>query len=85
MEPTNTITIDDLLKLEKEHRKAQKWLMFSGIVKKDNGETVKVQLKSFGDYNQIFRIGDDGINYCSGHSISKVKPMQEFIRNQINK
>lgn len=77
--------IVDLLRLEQEHRKAGKWLIFSGEIVNDHGVTVKVQLKSYGFYNQIFRLNDDPVNYCSGHTISKVADMKKFITDTINK
>jgi hypothetical protein len=80
----NAMTIADLLKMEQEHRKAQKWLMFSGNVVNDHGVTVPVQIKSFGFYNQIFRIGD-GIDYASSHSINKVGEMKKHITDTINR
>ncbi len=78
------MTIDELLKEEKEHRKADKWLMFSGLVTADNGLVVLVHLKSSGFYNQILRFEENPINYCSGHTISKVKEMHNFLREKIN-
>lgn len=79
------MTIADLLKLEQEHRKAQKWLMFSGDVTNDHGVTVHVQLKSYGFYNQIFRLNNDGIDYASSHSINKVGEMKKHITDTINR
>lgn len=78
------MTIADLLKMEKEHRKDDRWLIFSGEIINDHGVPVKVQLKSHGFYNQIFKINDNGINYSSGHSISKVGEMKKFITEIIN-
>lgn len=77
--------IADLLKMEQEHRKAGKWLMFSGDVVNDHGVTIKVQLKSYGFYNQIFRLNDDGIDYASSHAISKVGDMKKHITDTINR
>lgn len=79
------MTIDDLLKLEKEYRSKGKWLMFSDNVQNDHGIVVPVQIKSFGFYNQILRINNDGIDYASSHAIDKVKPMQKHIRDTINR
>jgi hypothetical protein len=78
------MTIDELLKEEKEYRKANKWLTKSQLVKADNGLLVLVHLKSYGFYNQILRFEENPINYCSGHTISKVKEMHNHLREHIN-
>jgi hypothetical protein len=78
------MTIDELLKAEQSHRKAGKWLSMSDLVTADNGITVLVHLKSFGMYNQILRFEEHLTNYCSGHTITKVKEMQKYLRDQIN-
>lgn len=76
------MTLTELLAEEKKHRLAGKWLMYSGPVVNDSGREVHVGIKSYGMYNQIFRIG--GIDYASGHTINKVGAMHEHIRSTIN-
>lgn len=78
------MSIDDLLQLEKEYRKKGKWLFFSEIITNDHGINVPVQLKSFGFYNQIFKINNLPTDYASSHTINKVKIMHEHIRKTIN-
>ena len=76
--------ISDLLQIEQIKRKEKQWFPYSGPVLNDNGVTVKVQIKSFGFYNQVFRIGDDPVNRCSGHAINKATLMKKFITDTIN-
>jgi len=77
-------TIRELLQYETECRKAQKWCIFTGPVTNDKGVEVQVQLKSFGMYNQLFKIGENQTNHASGHSIDKVKTMHNFLAEKIN-
>lgn len=78
-------TLDELMKMERDCRKANKWFMGNFEVVNDHGKLVKVSLKSFGFYNQILRLDEDPVNYCSGHTISSVKGMHSFLRNAINR
>lgn len=78
------VTIDDVLALEKKHRNQDKWFIFNDVVRNDNGFELAVQIKSFGFYNQILRVNGSDINYASGHTINKVKPMHEHLRKAIN-
>lgn len=76
--------IDEFLTLEREYRKNKKWFMFWGVLKNDNGIDVLVKFKSFGFYNQIFELNDDGIDRSFGHQINKVGDLHSRIRNEIN-
>ena len=78
------MTLSELLTLEKQSRKSNKWLIVNENVTNDKGENVHVQLKSFGFYNQIFQIDHNPVNYCSGHTIDKVGKMHMFIKAKIN-
>ncbi len=84
------ITIKELLKIEQNCRKKGQWFQWVGQVQNDEGRIVEVRIKSFGFYNQYLLISDtenrDGseINQCSGHALSKVTDMHNYIRNRIN-
>ena len=79
------VTIDALLKQEREHRKNNRWWVFSGSVINDSGRSQHVQIKTYGFYNQILKVGNDDINHASGHTINKVRDMQRYLREAINK
>lgn len=78
------MTIDEFLKLEKKARRNKTWFSGNFVVKNDNGNTVTVSIKSFEFYNQILRLNDNGIDYSSGHTYSKVKEMHEYLRKRLN-
>jgi len=79
------MTLKEFLKLEREHRTAGKWWMGTYDVINDHGVTVKVAIKSYGFYNQILRLNDDPVNYCSGHTCEKVGLMQKHLTETINR
>lgn len=76
--------IKDFLKLEREHRTAGKWWCGHYNVTNDHGVEVKVAIKSHGFYNQILKINDSEVNYCSGHTIEKVGKMHAHLKETIN-
>jgi hypothetical protein len=78
------MSIKDFLKQEQDHRLSQKWWIFDGEVIADNGNPIKVRIKSFGFYNQILKFGDSEINHCSGHTIDKVKKLHNYLSQKIN-
>lgn len=84
------MSIKELLKLEQEHRKFSKWWWFTGLVMNDHDKPVMVNIKSYGLYNQIFKVtdpddpDDNALNQASGHTIVKVTDMQNYLRNRIN-
>lgn len=82
----NAISIDDFLKLESERRKNNQWFVFSGWIKNDIDCLVYVECKSYGKYNQILRINNDGINYCFDHSMGRktIKELKNKYKSILN-
>jgi|ETNvirnome_2_300_1030623.scaffolds.fasta_scaffold52737_1 hypothetical protein len=79
------ISLKDLLSMERSHRTGGKWLSWTGNVTNDHGVVVTVAIKSYGFYNQVLRLNDDQVNYCSGHTKEKVGLMHAHLKDTINK
>jgi len=78
------LTFKALFIFEREYRLSQTWWFFEGEVIADNGQKVKVEIKSYGFYNQILRVNGEPLNHAAGHSINRVKDMRDWIKNTIN-
>lgn len=79
------MTIAEFLDLERTCRKSGRWFSGSFQVTNDHNIVVSVQVKSYNTFNQILRINDDSLNHASGHTIDKIKPLQDHYRNVINR
>ena len=78
------MTLSEFLDLERTCRKSGRWFSGSFQVTNDHNVTVSVAVKSYDTYNQILRINSDGVDYASGHTIDKIKQLQDHYRNVIN-
>jgi len=76
-------TIDQVIKYEREQRKAKRWMIFDGVVQADDGRARHVQIKSHGLFNQILRV-DGPVNREAGHTLRTVRALHDHLRNTIN-
>lgn len=73
--------LKEFFKMELEAKKAGEWFIFSGEI---NGVHVAIkQIRGNGIYQQILRVGNSGINYGAGHTLSTVKEFKDQITKLI--
>jgi hypothetical protein len=87
METVYSVSLYNLLMMEREYRKLGKWLAINGgvyveIPAEGIRETVHVQLKLYNLYLQRFSVGG-GLDVASGHTITKVTELRKFIESTI--
>lgn len=82
--PTSYIGISQLLKLEEQCRKAEKYFIYCGEVCASDGTIVYLQIKSLEFFNQLLRINNES-DQSAGHSCPTVAMMHKHITDCINK